>query len=196
MHIVPIGGRIKAASVGLDLLYPTDGENLDDRIRRARKDPSEELRLAFFPKTGKELRHMLDGIGLYRPMLKTDQGMPGNFFPFWIAPSLTMTDLSRRSVSYQEGALLAEEWGGLRNGALQELRTAFQGLDLAKVFPHLERMEGRQADKGRAPVFLVRPALVDRPIVLGQDIMTAVQAAVTRTTPITAWRLSISTKPP
>lgn len=178
MHIIPMGGRVKSAGVGLDCLYGCSIPALNRRIASMRKDPPEALRNAFFPRMGRELRHMLDGIGLYRPMLKTDQGMPGNFLEFRIDPGLNVSTLSRTTILFEEGAIFAEEWGGLRNGALHHIRDAFRKLDLETTIGDIARLGRREANKGRLPLFFVRPAQAEKPIVFGRDVVKNVEAAV------------------
>ncbi len=177
MPILPVGGRIKAASVGLDHLF-SPGEDVDDHIARLRQNPSPELSAAFFPRTGHELARMLKGVGFFRPSLKTDQGMGGNFLPFFINPTIATTDLSVRTISHEEGAVVPEAWSEEAHAALRPVEVPFRRLDLSGTYRTLEGLTTRRAEKGRFPFFFIRPAMPDRPIVLGRDILEKVEEAV------------------
>jgi len=192
MHILPIGGRIKSASVGLNHLY-APGVDVDQEITRLRRDPLPEMSMAFFPRTGHELKRVLKGIGFFRPTLKTDQGMAGNFLPFFIDPNLERTDLSVRRIAYEEGLAIPEPWMIDRiNGhwlnpprdykenweRIDEVQRSFLNLNLEATYHMIEEMEVRRAEKGRLPFFFIRPAMPDRPIVIGQDIVQKVEASV------------------
>lgn len=180
LRILPFGGRIKAASVGLNHLY-ADGIDVDQAITHLRKNPLPEMQTAFFPRVGKDLAQALRGVGFFRPSLKTDQGMPGNFLPFSINPDLETTDLSIRSICHEEGFVISEAWGGHMNGFAAEVQACFRGLDLGATYSKLEGVESRRAEKGRLPFFFIRPALTDRPVVFGQDIVRKVEKAVQET---------------
>jgi hypothetical protein len=178
LKILPIGGRIKAASIGLDRFTTKSGVELDKAIAQLRRDPCEHLRRAFFPRTGNDLRHMTSGVGLYRPILKTDQGMPGNFLPFMIDPTIGATDLSVRTVHHEEGVAIPEAWHKHSNGYAAKIQSAFLPLDLHATYLILQDMETRRAEKGRLPFMFIRPALPDRPIVFGSDVVQRVEAKV------------------
>lgn len=181
-NVIPVGGRIKAASVGLSHLYnPRNVAELDRAIADLRRKPFEELRRAFFPLIGPELKMRLDGTGLYRPVLKTDQGMGGNFLPFTISDQAT-SDLSVRNIEHEEGLAFPEAWYLASEDAVREIQRRFLGLDLRGTYevlePHLVR---RRAEKGRTPFFFARPAMPDRPVVFGADVVHRVERAVTET---------------
>ena len=186
MKILPIGGRVKAASIGLDRFFAgQNGVELDRAITKLRRQPCEHLRRAFFPRTGNELRHMTSGIGLYRPVLKTDQGMPGNFLPFSVDAALERTNLSIRSISFEEGVAISEAWNTYSNGMARDIRAAFLPFDLGATYELLQQFETRRAehgrpDKGHRPFMFIRPALPERPIVFGKDIVARVEHEVLR----------------
>src|SRR5437762_3295422 len=123
--ILPFGGRIKSASIGLDHLY-ADITEVDTTIKELRQDPPKEFCAAFFPRTGKDLKQALRGVGFFRPSLKTDQGMPGNFFPFSIDLNRQTSDLSRRVVAREEGLAIPEGWFRDRNGLTERVQTSFR----------------------------------------------------------------------
>jgi len=175
--ILPAGGRIKAASVGLNNLR-VDGSDLDEKITKLRREPPAELRTAFFPRTGKDLAQAIRGIGFFRPMLKTDQGMGGNFLPFTINTSLTRTDLSVRSIGHEEGCAIPEAWHPEACGYAPAMQKALYSLDLREAYAILEKLGGREADKGRLPFFLIRPALPEHPMIFGMDVLHRVQTEV------------------
>lgn len=171
--IVPGGGRIKSASIGLDHIFDP-GDNIDDVISQMRREPPEYLRRAFFPRIGKDLTQAIRGVGFFRPSLKTDQGMAGNFLPFRIQPDMPYTDFSSHHIGYEEGCAIPEAWHPEVNGYTLELQAAFNKLDLRTTFGILEELGRRTADKGRLPFFLIRPALPDPPIVFGADVTAKV----------------------
>ena len=179
IQIVPNGGRIKSAAVGLNV-FNADGENLQERMRRLRKEPPRELLEAFFPSDRARLRQMMEGVGFYRPMLKTDQGMGGNFLPFYIDPSARTTDLSFRTIVKEEGLAIPELYLDHNAGAVRELQEAFRRMDFRETYRVLEPMlkQSREASKGRTPFFLIRPALLSSPVVFGTDITEKVTREV------------------
>lgn len=179
-YILPIGGRVKSASIGLDRFFDHSGVELDRIISRLRREPCEHMQKAFFPKTGNDLRHMTNGIGLYRPVLKTDQGMPGNFLPFTIDTSLEKSDLSVRSIACEEGVLIPEAWYDDQNDLKfeEEIGSAFLRFDLQTARELLQKIETRRAEKGRFPFMFIRPAAPERPIVFGRDILDRAEEEV------------------
>lgn len=174
--IIPVGGRVKSASVGLDHLFSA-GTEVDETISQMRRDPPDWLRKAFFPRVGKELTQAIRGVGFFRPTLKTDQGMAGNFLPFHIDPSLERSDLGIRSIGYEEGCAIPEAWHPEAGENKDALQAAFHGLDLSATYAILNALGERAAEKGRLPFFLIRPALAERPIVFGRDVIERVQNA-------------------
>lgn len=178
MRILPIGGRIKAASVGLDHFYPGDNLSVEQVIAKLRHEPLPEMQKAFFPRIGNELKQCLRGVGFYRPSLKTDQGMPGNFLPFTIDASLEKTDMSVRTIGHEEGVAIPEPWYENCPKTTADLQTSFLKFDLAATYEHLQRLDSRRAEKGRLPFFFIRPALPDSPIIIGKHILEKVEAAV------------------
>jgi hypothetical protein len=179
MKIVPVGGRIKSASVGLDHIFDP-GDGVDEEITRLRREPPDYLRKAFFPRIGKDMAQAIRGVGFFRPSLKTDQGMAGNFLPFHVHPEVQQTDLNRHYVEYEEGCAIPEAWHPEVNGYTAELQAAFSKLDLRTTFGILEKLGKRTADKGRLPFFLIRPALPDSPIVFGADVVAKVASETER----------------
>lgn len=184
MNIVPIGGRIKAAAVGLAHLFAErDVIPLQRHLRYLRQQPPQELLTAFFPGDRARLRQMMEGIGFYRPCLKTDQGMPGNFLEFRIDAGLEQTRLSPVTVVGEEGLIIPEEWCKHDPAVLEAARSAFLQFDLLATLEVLGSGNGsavREADKGRTPYFLVRPAAGDRVTTFGQDIVERVETEVAK----------------
>lgn len=179
---VIVGGRIKAASVGVSHLYPADDlAALDDRLRLLRRTPPEGITLAFFPLTGGRLRHMVEGVGFYRPTLKTDQGMPGNFLGFRIIGGAVPAAAPYQVVA-EEGIALLEHWLECSADLTQKVQRSFLDLNLGLTYGGLA--EGgllevrREAGRGRAAFFFCRPARTDRPIVVGQPTASDVEAVV------------------
>lgn len=180
MRLVPIGGRIKSASVGLNHLYATnDVVRLNVELKKLRKKPMTELLEAFFPSDITRLKQMMRGVGFYRPVLKTDQGMAGNFLPFYINPNHPNTDLSVRRICKEEGLAIPEAYCLLNQEIVESVQREFNAFNLRKVDEILQRIGStRKADKGRAPFFLIRPALLNKEIVFGQDLIKRVNDSV------------------
>src|SRR3989344_1550689 len=171
MRLVPVGGRIKSASVGLNVFAPGD-DNFQAQMKKTRDNPPMPILSAFFPSDRNRMKQMMQGIGFYRPMLKTDQGMGGNFLPFYVNPTLGMTDLSQRQIVQEEGLIIPELYLEHDPRVLQELRETFQRLDLRNTDRILGPLltQSREAEKGRTPFFLIRPALTSSPVIFGRDI--------------------------
>ncbi len=180
IQIVPVGGRIKSAAVGLDMFSLDARENMQEKMRKLRKDPPRKLLEAFFPSDRARLRQMMEGVGFYRPTLKTDQGMGGNFLPFYIDLGVRETNFSVRKIVKEEGLIIPESYLEHNPGILQELRETFQKLDFRDTYRILEPLltQSREAEKGRTPFFFIRPAQLSSPIVFGHDVMEKVTREV------------------
>lgn len=179
MRLVSVGGRIKSASVGLNVFAPK-GDNFQAQMKKTRDNPPMPILSAFFPSDRNRMKQMMQGVGFYRPMLKTDQGMGGNFLPFYIDPALGITDLSQRQIVQEEGVIIPELYLEHDPGTLQELRETFQRLDLRNTDRILAPLltQSREAEKGRTPFFLIRPAVTSSPITFGRDIIEKVTKKV------------------
>lgn len=179
MRLVSVGGRIKSASVGLDVFASGNG-NFQAQMKKTRDNPPMPILSAFFPSDRNRMKQMMQGIGFYRPMLKTDQGMGGNFLPFYIDPALGITNLSQRQIVQEEGLIIPELYIEHDPETLQELRETFQRLDLRNTDRILTPLltQSREAEKGRTPFFFIRPALLSSPIVFGNDIVQKVNEVV------------------
>jgi hypothetical protein len=176
------GGRIKAAAVGLNyLLAKSDPVELEKYLRELRKNPPQELLKTFFPSDERRLKQLLSGVGFYRPFLKTEQGMGGNFLPFWIDREISQTDLSVRMISSDELVAIPEKWYPHKlEMVLEEVQEKFYQGDFMGVYKILEGLGSRTAEKGRNPFFFIRPAITDRPIVFGNDLVMRVEQEVGR----------------
>ncbi len=90
------GGRVKMAGGSIDMYYEAAEAMLDggssgafeahEGFMQLRDNPPSELKAAFFPSVGPELKQRLRGAGLYR-FLRMDQGPGGNFTAFTVDPS-------------------------------------------------------------------------------------------------------------
>lgn len=180
MNIMPIGGRIKSASVGLNDLYISENiYELDEHLKKLRDKPPKELLEAFFPSDFARLKQMMRGIGLYRPILKTDQGMPGNFMPFHVDLTVGTTDLSIKSVQRREGIAIPELYYNHDEKVVSVVQRAFHNLEFKNVDLILQNLDGnREAIKGRGPFFFIQPAMTDQTIIFGSDIVSKVDKAV------------------
>lgn len=175
-----VGGRIKSASVGLNDLYISkDICELNEHLRKLRDRPPRELLEAFFPSDFGRLKQMMRGIGFYRPILKTDQGMAGNFLPFRIDLTTEATDLSVRTIQQREGIAIPEAYYDHDKKVVSAVQHAFHGLEFKTVDSMLQNLDGsREAIKGRGPFFFIQPAMTDQVIVFGYDIVNKVNKAV------------------
>lgn len=180
IKIIPIGGRIKSAAVGLNHFIRINGDSLEDSLRNLRKNPSKELLSSFFPSDLNRLKQMMRGIGFYRPVLKTDQGMAGNFLPFYIDKNLQKTDFTVKSIAKEEGLIIPELYLEHDSEKLKLIQESFSNLDLIETHKIIEPLlkESREADKGRIPFFFVRPAILSSPIIFGNDVLGKVNTAV------------------
>lgn len=180
MQIVNIGGRIKSAGVGCDYLYQGKISELEERLRKFRVKPPREILEAFFPSDNIRMKKILKGIGFYRPMLKTDQGMGGNFLPFWINRELSKTDLRTRTISGCENVAIPEAWYNHQRSNIVEVQREFYLGNYKKVYQILERLGTRKAVRGRTSFFLIRPAETAKPVVFGDDICQKVEVGVNK----------------
>ena len=180
MNIVAIGGRIKSASVGLNNLYVSeDVYELDEHLRKLRDKPPRELLEAFFPSDFGRLKQMMRGIGFYRPILKTDQGMAGNFLPFKIDLTTATTDLSVKTIQRREGVAIPEAYCDHDQKIVSAIQRSFHTFEFETVDLMLQSINGsREALKGRGPFFFIQPAITNQEIVVGCDIADKVNKAV------------------
>ena len=179
LRVVKTGGRIKAAGMGMNHLFAhSDPVALEAHLKRLRDRPPIELLQAFFPSDHDRLRQLMRGVGFYRPVLKTDQGMAGNFLPFLIDPSQATSALVRRRIEMEEFVAIPEPHADLSPEMVREVQTQFIAGRLRETAERLASMERRQANKGRLPFFLIRPAQTDEPIVFGRDIVEQVERLV------------------
>lgn len=179
LRVVPVGGRVKAAGMGMSHLFCTDSPVEQERYLNAlRNRPPIELLTAFFPSDQNRLRQMMRGIGFYRPVLKTDQGMPGNFLPFYIDPDLPSTTLVRRNIASEDFIAIPEPHADLSTEQIREIQERFFRRELHATSELLEGLGRREATRGRLPFFFIRPAHTDELIVFGRDIVQRVETAV------------------
>ena len=181
MRMICIGGRIKAAAVGMEhLVAKDDPVELERHLAELRRNPSQELLEAFFPSDKGRLKQLMRSVGFYRPILKTEQGMAGNFLPFWIDQKRRQTDFILRKIINGELLAVPEIWFPHDPGVVKRVQEQFYQGDFMKVYDILETLDTRTAEKGRTPFFFIRPAMTDSPIIFGNDIVTRVEDAVQR----------------
>ena len=179
MKLVRVGGRVKSAAVGLDRLFAnSDSPGFEKYLSNLRENPPRELLEAFFPSNQGRLKQLMRGVGFYRPVLKTDQGMAGNFIPFYIDSKRKETDLSIRTIVKDELIAVPEMWFPHNAKNVDKIQKAFYGRDFIGVCEMLETLGTRQAEKGRTPFFFIRPAATAQPIVFGQDVVSSVERCV------------------
>lgn len=179
VNVVPVGGRIKSAAVGINHLYKEeDLVRLNNSLTKLRHHPLPELLQAFFPADSVRLKQMMKGIGFYRPVLKTDQGMAGNFLPFRVDLELSLSDLSPKYLSDEEGIAIPETWYPHDPVQIRSVQEAFWKFKLFECAEALDHMPKRLAEKGREPFFFIRPALTNPAVVFGKDMVDKVVGAV------------------
>ena len=178
--IITHGGRIKSASIGLDFIgLNKDPVEVDKRVNELRKKPPDELIQSFFPMK-QDIRQMVRGVGLYRPILKTDQGMPGNFMPFSIdmAQKDTPTDYS---ITGEEGIAIAEMHLDHNPETVQQIQRYFRDFRLQEVFEMLKRDyvgADKRPEKGRGEFLFIRAAKTDKEVVIGSNVVEKVETEV------------------
>lgn len=178
MRMVQVGGRIKSAAIGLNDFC--ESGDLDNHFSNIRRKPPLELLKAFFPSSSVRIKNLLNGVGFYRPLLKTDQGMGGNFLPFWIDGNLHKTDLSSRMIIEEENLAIPEEWYDHQQEVVEQVQREFFVGNYQIVYQILDNLASRKAGKGRTPFFLLRPARMDKSIIFGSDICYKVNGLVNK----------------
>ncbi|HEU0299222.1 MAG TPA: hypothetical protein VFR37_07210 [Longimicrobium sp.] len=191
---------MKAAALGLDTLYPDAvGDYARDpspeaagRLRAAIRDMQENppfhLMAAFFPQQRGTIKQHLQRTGLYRPVLKTDQGPAGTFLPFTTAEG---AELRPWRITLREGVAVPEVhlWEALAAGpaareAAERLRALYRELHYAEcagVLDELAALVGssrRDADVGRGLFFFCNASATDAPIVVPEHVCLRVERAV------------------
>lgn len=178
LTIAPTGGRIKSAGVGLDLLGDLRQPiALDARIRELRKAPPPELLLAFFPGDRARIRHMLEGIGFFRPFLKTDQGMGGTFAPFTVNPD---RDAPQYPATFREFEYVAlpEMHADLDAETITHMQDVFYAQNFRATAEAHAQLGTREANKGRSSFFFIRPAVTSAPAIMSQSVLHGIETAM------------------
>lgn len=191
---------MKSAGLGLDMLYHEEAERyarepspegagrLRAAFRAVQDEPPFPLLAAFFPQPRSAIKQHLQRAGLYRPMLKTDQGPPGTFLPFTTAEGAQMRPYritKREGVAVPEAHLAetlaaspaAREAAERVRGHYRELRYA----DAARSLDELAGVVGaarRDADVGRGLFFFCNPSETDAPITVPEEVCVRVERAV------------------
>lgn len=174
------GGRVKMAGGSIDTYYCAAQPMLENGISGALEarnnfaqlcdNPTEELKAAFFPAVGDELRQRLRGAGVYRH-LRMDQGPGGNFTAFEV--SETDTQYGGRLLAPRPHALL-EESVRVQLAPHQELgclataiTAAYADSDLGKTFGLMNQFKHKAEEVGvelphtgvgsRSGFFLINP---------------------------------------
>lgn len=183
LKILSPGGRIKSAFIGMgDLL--TDPITLNtSTIPQLRKNPSVKHREAFFPRDESSIRQVMGDLGVYRPTINNDQGMPGQFLPFQVDEGLETSNLNTRHVAYNEGIALPELYLPHNDEVVQQIQKEFLNFNFSDVLGIMRENyseNSREATKGRIPYFFIRPGLLDSKLVFGKDILNKVQTKVTQ----------------
>lgn len=191
---------MKTAGLGLDLLYPeAAGSYARDpspeaagRLRAAYRavqdDPPPHLSAAFFPQGRALVRQHLQRTGLYRPMLKTDQGPAGTFLPFVTAAD---AEWRRYRITGREGiaipevhveeALAASPAARRTAERLRVLYRDFRREECAAALEELAALigqRGRDAGVGRGLFFFCQPSRSDAMVTVPEALCARAEAAV------------------
>lgn len=174
MHIVPIGGRIKAAAFSFTPFIEKDSTEIDEYLKEIRNNPSPDFLKCFFPSEHKRIKHLLSNIGFFRPFMKTDQGMGGNFFPFYINQNIQQDALLPVSISHDVGIAIPESYAShLTHETIRLVQKNISNFSLAEVVNELNNDPAlmRIATKGRTGFFFIRPALTENKVIFDADIL-------------------------
>lgn len=174
MKIIPIGGRIKAAALSFTSLTEKDNLEIDEYLKELQNNPFPDLLKCFFPSERKRIKHLLSNIGFFRPFIKTDQGMGGNFFPFYVNPNIDKGTLSPVSISQEAGIAIPEYYAShLAQDKIRLVQKSISNFSLAEVINELNKDTSliRIATKGRTGFFFIRPALTENKVVFDADIL-------------------------
>lgn len=177
VQIVPVGGRVKGAALGLNFISESkDPIEVEKSVGDLRKNPPPELLKAFFPRI-QEIRQMVRGVGLYRPLLKTDQGMPGNFMPFFVNEE---PDFDRAEIIGEEGIAIPEAHAPIEPQTVERIQSYFHDFRLREVFQILQQYSDheRRAEKGRGTFFFIRGAVTDKALTFGAETVAKVESEV------------------
>lgn len=194
------GGRVKMAAGSVDLYYEaadpmiTGGNEFEthENFMCLREDAPAELRAAFFPSVGTELKQRLRGAGLYR-FLRMDQGPGGNFTAFTVNESAGQQRAFEVSgpvphalleESVKEGIVDYPELGSLALSVTAAYAKNNLGETFGLMNQFVEQAERRgvklpdAAVGSRSGFFLINP--VETGAMLSTDTRPAVQEALMR----------------
>lgn len=197
--MVRVGGRIKAARIGLEELYPETyhrytadptPENallLYTELKELRQQPPRKLLDAFFPHPPERIKQFLNGTGMYRPILKTDQGPAGNFFCFRIA---SQSEDTTYDIATTQGLAVPEIHFTEKYGSdahvkemLKRMIDTYRDNDLIKCNDFLMNLEAqlgtlsREATVGRGPFFFCQPTTTTKPITISEDLVQKIETS-------------------
>ncbi len=194
------GGRVKMAAGSMDTYYEAADPMINgndefkayENFMSLRENSPAELRAAFFPSVGPELKQRLRGAGLYR-FLRMDQGPGGNFTAFTVDRSVAQQGSFEVSApvphalleeSVKEGIAEHPELGVLA----MSVTAAYAENNLGKTFGLMNEFVEQAEEKGvklpdtavgsRSGFFLINP--VETGAVLSADTQPAVQEALMR----------------
>lgn len=174
MHIIPIGGRIKAAAFSFTPFVERNSGEIDEYLKEIRNNPFPDFLKCFFPSERNRIKHLLSNIGFFRPFMKTDQGMGGNFFPFYINQNVEQGALLPASISHEVGIAIPERHAShLTSDKIKLIQKNISDFSLAEVIKELNNDSSlmRIATKGRAGFFFIRPALTENKVVFDADVL-------------------------
>jgi hypothetical protein len=177
IQILEIGGRIKSSYLSIEQFITNPIILNTTVLPLIRKGGDSRYQKAFFPSSQSRFRQIMGDLGTYRPTIKSDQGMPGQFLPFYVNPNISLSDLSQRAVVKNEGIALPEPGFEHATDIVDQVQQAFLTFNFSLVLQLLEKFysnQKRQADKGRIPYFFIRPGDLDNELTFGQDVLDKV----------------------
>ncbi|OGV27198.1 MAG: hypothetical protein A3F18_07230 [Legionellales bacterium RIFCSPHIGHO2_12_FULL_37_14] len=179
MLIVPIGGRIKAAALSFTPFISKDSIEIDEYLKEIRNNPTPDFLKCFFPSQKKRIKHLLSNIGLFRPFIKTDQGMGGNFIPFYVDQHLEQSTLLPVSICQEEGIAIPELYvSHVTQDKVRLIQKNISNFSFKTIIDELEddTLLVRRATKGRTGFLFIRPAITENKVVFGADILLQLNA--------------------
>jgi hypothetical protein len=179
LQILPSGGRIKSAYIGMNQLLNTN-EQLHRDLQALRKNPTPKFQEAFFPNNLGYIKQVMGDLGIYRATIKNDQGMPGQFIPFGISNN-NETNFENRIVVANEGIAIPEMNTDHSQSVIEQVQRSFLDFNYGNVlddlFENYSQIK-KESGKGRNPYFFIRPGSVDKEMIFGQEAVEKVNHAV------------------
>lgn len=175
--IIPVGWRVKSSSLSLDTLSPWLNPLFQKEIKNIIEAKRNEVNECFFPVTWGDLRTRLKK-GFLRPYIKTDQGMPWNFYPFRISDTISIEERYNFSEEHYEAILEPKYSDHIDFSTASLIKNAYVLKDLQQVFTclnHISLDKDRSIIKWRSLFFVCRPSSTDRLIEISSSIIPDIE---------------------